>query len=128
IIFLMMAGGPSQMESFDPKPLLNRLSGQRMPESFGNIPAQFTNPARQPLLGYRLRFQNCGQSGLPISEAYPFLQQHADKLAVIRSCYHDAFNHGPAQYVLTTGQSRMGWPSVGAWVTYGLGTEADNLP
>jgi uncharacterized protein (DUF1501 family) len=128
VIFLMMAGGPSQMETFDPKPLLNRLHGQRLPESFGTIPAQFTDITRQPLLGHQLRFRRCGQSGLPISEAFPHLQQHADKLAVIRSCHHQAFNHGPAQYVLTTGQSRMGHPSLGAWITYGLGSESANLP
>jgi hypothetical protein len=128
VIFLMMAGGPSQMETFDPKPALNQLSGQRMPASFGTIPAQFTDVTRQPLLGVKLKFRPCGRSGIPISEAFPYLQQHADKLAVVRSCYHDAFNHGPAQYALLTGQSRLGWPSVGAWVTYGLGCEADNLP
>jgi hypothetical protein len=128
IIFLMMAGGPSQMETFDPKPALDKLSGERMPESFGTIPAQFTNVAKQPLLGVKLKFKDCGQAKIPISEAFPQLQQHADKLAVIRSCYHDAFNHGPAQYALLTGQTRLGWPSVGAWVTYGLGSEADNLP
>jgi hypothetical protein len=128
VIFLMMAGGPSQMETFDPKPTLNRLSGQRMPESFGTIPAQFTDVSKQPLLGVKLGFRRCGGSGLPVSEAFPWLQEQADKLAVIRSCYHDAFNHGPAQYALLTGQSRLGWPSVGAWVTYGLGCEADNLP
>jgi hypothetical protein len=128
VIFLMMAGGPSQMETFDPKPTLDRLSGERMPESFGTIPAQFTDVSKQPLLGVKLKFQRCGQSGLPISEAFPCLQDHADKLAVIRSCYHDAFNHGPAQYALLTGQSRLGWPSVGSWVSYGLGCEADDLP
>jgi uncharacterized protein (DUF1501 family) len=128
VIFLMMAGGPSQMETFDPKPLLNKLSGQRMPESFGTIPAQFTDVTKQPLLGCKLRFRECGRSGIPVSEAFPQLRGQADKLAVIRSCHHDAFNHGPAQYVLTTGQSRMGWPSVGAWITYGLGSESDNLP
>ncbi len=128
VIFLMMAGGPSQMETFDPKPVLNTLNGQPMPASFGTIPAQFTDVTKQPLLGCRLVFRNCGASGLPISEAFPHLQHHADDLAVIRSCYHDAFNHGPAQYVLTTGQSRMGWPSVGGWITYGLGSVADNLP
>jgi uncharacterized protein (DUF1501 family) len=128
VIFLMMAGGPSQMETFDPKPILDKLSGQRMPASFGAIPAQFTDVTKQPLLGCKLRFRNCGQSGLPVSEAFPYLQQQADKLAVIRSCYHDAFNHGPAQYVLTTGQSRMGWPSVGAWIAYGLGSESADLP
>ncbi len=128
VIFLMMAGGPSQMETLDPKPLLNRLNGERMPASFGKIEAQFTDVTQQPLLGCRLAFRNCGESGIPISEAFPQLQLQADKLAVIRSCYHDAFNHSPAQYMLTTGQSRLGYPSVGAWITYGLGTEADNLP
>jgi hypothetical protein len=128
VIFLMMAGGPSQMETFDPKPTLDRLSGQRMPESFGTIPAQFTDVTKQPLLGVKLKFRRCGESGIPISEALPCLQEHADKLAVIRSCHHDAFNHSPAQYALLTGQSRVGWPSLGAWVTYGLGSVADNLP
>lgn len=128
VIFLMMAGGPSQMETFDPKPLLNKLSGELMPASFGKIPAQFTDVTKQPLLGCKLEFKNCGRAGIPISEALPHLQTQADKLAVIRSCYHDAFNHSPAQYILTTGQSRMGFPSVGAWVTYGLGSVSDNLP
>jgi hypothetical protein len=128
VIFLVMAGGPSQMETFDPKPVLNELSGQRLPASFGTIPAQFTDVTKQPLLGVRLKFRPCGQAGIPISEAFPYLQQQADQLAVLRSCYHDAFNHGPAQYALLTGQSRLGWPSVGAWVTYGLGCEVDNLP
>src|SRR4051794_40004177 len=63
VIFLMMAGGPSQMETFDPKPVLNELAGQRMPESFGTIPAQFTNVAKQPLLGVKLKFRQCGRSG-----------------------------------------------------------------
>jgi hypothetical protein len=128
VIFLMMAGGPSQMETFDPKPALDKLNGQPMPASFGRIPAQFTDVTKQPLLGVKLKFRPCGQSGLPISEALPCLQEHADKLAVIRSCHHDAFNHGPAQYALLTGQSRLGWPSLGSWVTYGLGCESDNLP
>ncbi len=128
VIFLMMAGGPSQMETFDPKPLLNKLHGEKLPASFGTIPAQFTDVTRQPLLGCKLQFKQCGQAGIPISEAFPHLQQQADKLAVIRSCHHDAFNHSPAQYVLTTGQSRMGWPSVGAWITYGLGSVSENLP
>ena len=128
VIFLMMAGGPSQMESFDPKPLLNKLAGQRMPESFGKIPAQFTDVTKELLLGCRINFKNCGASGMPISDAFPHIQKHADKLAVIRSCYHDAFNHSPAQYVLTTGMSRLGYPSVGAWITYGLGSESQDLP
>src|SRR3954464_12511285 len=83
VIFLMMAGGPSQMETFDPKPELDRLSGQRMPASFRTIPAQFTDVTKQPLLGVKLKFHPCGQSGLPISEAFPCLRGHADRLAVI---------------------------------------------
>src|SRR5438093_9128818 len=78
VIFLMMAGGPSQMETFDPKPVLNELAGQRMPASFGTIPAQFTNVTKQPLLGVKLKFRNCGQAGMPISEAFPHLQEQAD--------------------------------------------------
>ncbi len=128
VIFLMMAGGPSQMETLDPKPLLNQLAGQRMPESFGKIPAQFTDVTKELLLGCKIDFKRCGKSGIPISDAFPHLQKHADKLAVLRSCYHDAFNHSPAQYVLTTGMSRLGYPSVGAWITYGLGSVAENLP
>src|SRR5215204_1220690 len=67
VIFLMMAGGPSQMETFDPKPLLNKLAGQRMPDSFGKIPAQFTDVTKELLLGCKIDFQRCGQSGIPIS-------------------------------------------------------------
>src|SRR5262245_17163693 len=85
VIFLLMAGGPSQMETFDPKPALDRLDGQRMPASFGTIPAQFTDVTRRPILGVKLKFRPCGRSGIPISEAFPCLQEHADKLAIIRS-------------------------------------------
>src|SRR3954464_14787894 len=84
VIFLMMAGGPSQMETFDPKPLLNKLAGERMPESFGKIPAQFTDVTKELLLGCKINFTQCGQSGIPISDAFPRLQKHADKLAVLR--------------------------------------------
>ena len=105
--------------------MLNKLAGQRMPESFGKIPAQFTDVTKEPLLGCKLKFQQLRRSRACRSpKRFPHLQKHADKLAVIRSCYHDAFNHSPAQYVLTTGQSRLGYPSVGAWVTYGLGSES----
>ena len=128
VIFLMMAGGPSQMETFDPKPELNKMWGQKIPESFGNIQAQFTDITQETLLGSKIEFERCGESGLSISNAFPHLQNHADKLAVVRSCYHNAFNHGPAQYVLTTGMSRMGFPSMGAWITYGLGSVSDDLP
>ena len=128
VIFLMMAGGPSQMETFDPKPMLNTMWGEKLPESYGNIPAQFTDITQETLIGSKIDFQRCGESGLEISNAFPNLQKHADKLAVVRSCYHEAFNHGPSQYVLTTGMSRMGFPSIGAWITYGLGSVSEDLP
>src|SRR5437870_13016132 len=70
VIFLMMAGGPSQMETFDPKPALDRLSGQRVHASLGTIPSQFTDVAKQPLLGVRLKFRPCDRSGLPISDVF----------------------------------------------------------
>lgn len=128
VIHLMMSGGPSQMDTFDPKPLLNRLAGQRMPDSFGKVPAQFTDVTKELILGTKIPFRACGQSGLPISDAFPLLQQHADKLAVIRSCHHDAFTHPAARSVMMTGMARLGYPSLGAWITYGLGSAAENLP
>ena len=73
-------------------------------------------------------FRRCGQSGLEIADTYPNLQQCADDLAVVRSCYHESFNHAPAQYMMSTGASRMGHPCMGSWVTYGLGSESSNLP
>lgn len=128
VIWLFMVGGPSHIDTFDPKPLLHKLNGQKMPESFGTVNAQFTNMKEAPLLASGQTFKKHGQSGLEISGIFPELAKHADDLAVIRSCYHDAFNHSPAQYALTTGQALLGKPSVGAWVIYGLGSESQNLP
>jgi hypothetical protein len=128
VIWLFMAGGPSQMDTFDPKPLLSKLAGQRMPESFGTINAQFTDPKAAPLLASGQTFKRHGQSGLEISGIFPEIARHADDLAVVRSCYHDGFNHSPALYAVTSGHSLLGKPSVGAWVVYGLGSENQNLP
>ena len=128
VIWLFMAGGPSHLDTFDPKPLLHKLNGQKMPESFGTVNAQFTNVKEAPILASGQTFSKHGQSGLEISGVFPELAKHADDLAVIRSCYHDAFNHSPAQYVVTTGHALLGKPSVGAWVVYGLGSESQNMP
>jgi uncharacterized protein (DUF1501 family) len=128
VISLFMQGGPSHIDTFDPKPLLKRLHGQPLPPSVtSGLQLQFTrNDAA--VLGSPQTFHRCGESGIEIADTYPHLQSCADHLAVVRSCYHDSFNHAPAQYMLNTGHNRMGRPCLGSWVTYGLGSEADNLP
>jgi uncharacterized protein (DUF1501 family) len=128
VIFLFMQGGPSHIDTFDPKPLLNKLHGQPLPPSATEgLQLQFTkNDAA--ILGCPQTFRRCGGSGIEIADTYPHLQTCADDLAVVRSCYHDSFNHAPAQYMLNTGSSRMGYPCLGSWVTYGLGSESENLP
>jgi uncharacterized protein (DUF1501 family) len=128
VIFLFMQGGPSHLDTFDPKPLLNKLHGQPLPTSItSGRQLQFTK-SDAAILGCPQTFRKCGQSGLDIADTYPHLQTCADELAVVRSCYHDSFNHAPAQYMLNTGFARMGRPCLGSWVTYGLGSESDNLP
>jgi hypothetical protein len=128
VIFLFMQGGPSHIDTFDPKPLLNRLHGRPLPPSVAQgLRLQFTH-SDAAILGSPQTFRRCGQSGLDIADTYPHLQTCADDLAVIRSCYHDAFNHAPAQYLLSTGSARMGRPCLGSWVSYGLGSESENLP
>src|SRR5438067_7717835 len=103
VIFLFMQGGPSHIDTFDPKPLLRKLHGQPLPESAAQgLQLQFTK-ADAAVLGSPQTFRRCGQSGLEIADTYPHLQTCADELAVIRSCHHDSFNHAPAQYMLSTG-------------------------
>jgi hypothetical protein len=128
VIFLFMQGGPSHIDTFDPKPLLKKLHGQPLPASATEgLQLQFTkNDAA--ILGSPQTFRKCGESGIDIADTYPHLQTCADDLAIARSCYHDSFNHAPAQYMLNTGFSRMGHPCLGSWVTYGLGSESENLP
>jgi uncharacterized protein DUF1501 len=130
VILIFMQGGPSHVDTFDPKPLLNRLDGQPVPESFRSpsLDTQNLKVAETKLMGSRRTFHNRGESGVAISDLFDNLAIHADNLAVIRSCYHDSFIHGPALNLLYNGSIRVGHPSVGAWVLYGLGSECDNLP
>jgi hypothetical protein len=127
VIFLFMAGGPSHLETFDPKPLLNRLEGQPPPREFGE--AKYQNVTRNSrLLGTRRTFKKYGQGGIDVSDLFPRTARCADDLAVIRSCHGDMVVHSAAQYELFTGRVVPGFPSVGSWVLYGLGSESRSLP
>jgi len=128
VIFLFMHGGASHVDTFDPKPLLNDLHGKPVPDSFGKVDFQFTKMDTVPMLGSPRKFKRYGESGLEISDLFENVAQHADDLAVIRSCHHDGFTHVTGQNWLNLGWSRVGRPSLGAWTTYGLGTENQNLP
>ena len=128
VIFLFMQGGPSHIDTFDPKPLLSKLHGQPLPASaMKGSQLQFTK-SDAAILGCPQTFSRCGASGIEIADTYPNLQTCADDLAIVRSCYHSSFNHAPAQYVMNTGSARMGHPCIGSWVSYGLGSESENLP
>ncbi len=127
VIFLFMHGGPSHLETFDPKPDLQRLAGQPLPASFGMV-ATRRKVAHNPLLATKRTFRKCGESGIEVSDFFPHLARCADDLAVVRSCWADSVNHPQAVYQINTGSILMGKPSLGSWVSYGLGTENQNLP
>jgi len=130
VILLFMQGGPSHIDTFDPKPELKRLDGQPLPSSFdaAALNLQFMKATDGRLMASPFAFKKCGQSGLEVSEVFPNLGRVADDLAVIRSCYHDSFIHGPALTLMNSGAILLGHPSVGSWVVYGLGCESDELP
>jgi hypothetical protein len=127
VIFLYMVGGPSHVETFDPKPELDRLRGEQMPKSFGEITSQFIKSGT-PLMASAWKFRKHGRSGIEISDLFPHLAACADDLAVIRSCYTESFVHAPAMYQMVSGRIFAGHPSLGSWVTYGLGSDSENLP
>lgn len=127
VIFLFMVGGPSQMETFDPKPVLDKMHGQQMPASFGEVKSQFVKSGT-PLMRSAWEFKKYGQSGIEVSDLLPHTASCIDDIAVIRSCYTDSFVHAPAMYQMTSGRVLPAHPSLGSWVTYGLGSESENLP
>jgi hypothetical protein len=128
VIFLFMAGGPSQLELFDPKPKLQELDGQVIPESFvANKRFAFIK-ADAKLQGSKRKFAQHGESGQAISECLPHLAQIADDICTLRAVKTDVFNHGPAKFFMNTGSPLFGRPSVGAWITYGIGSESRDLP
>jgi len=128
VIYLFMAGGPSQLELFDYKPKLNQLEGKVIPPSYVENKRFAFLKKDAKLLGIRRRFAQHGQSGQQISECLPHLATVSDELAIVRSVSTDVFNHGPAKFFMNTGSPRFGRPSMGAWVTYGIGSDSQNLP
>jgi hypothetical protein len=129
VIWLTMAGGPSQLELFDPKPKLAEVDGQPMPESFtkGQQLAQLQGQ-KLVCLGPKFAFTRYGQCGTEMGELLPHIGSIADDICLVRSMTTDAINHDPAHMFMNTGSQIAGRPSMGAWVTYGLGSEAANLP
>lgn len=130
VISLFMQGGPSQVDTFDPKPELERLQGRPLPPSFASdgLRLQFMAATGAALMPSPFRFDRHGECGLPVSEIFAQVGRHADRLAVLRSCHHESFIHGPALSLMHTGSLLLGHPSVGAWVVYGLGSVSDELP
>ena len=128
LIFLFMAGAPSQMDLFDPKPGLQRWHGQALPPSMTKeLKLAFIKPTAKVLASPR-SFSRCGQSGTEISDYLPNLQRAADDICLVRSMQTDQVNHHPGQSMLMSGSPLVGRPTVGAWLTYGLGSESRNLP
>jgi len=128
VIFLFMAGGPSQLELFTPKPKLQELDGQVIPESFvANKRFAFIKGDAK-LQGTRRKFAEHGESGQVISECLPHLATIADEICALRAMKTDVFNHGPAKFFMNTGSPLFGRPSMGAWITYGIGSASRDLP
>ena len=127
VIWLFMHGGPSHVDLFDPKPDLIKYAGQPLPDSFGDVMTR-RKVAKNPLLGPILPFRPRGASGLEISDFLPHTAELADDLCVIRSCHGNSVNHPQSVYQMNTGSILLGRPCLGSWVSYGLGTENQDLP
>ena len=130
VIFLFMAGGPSQLEMFEHKPLLTKLNGKPIPESYtkGKRFAFMDSSHRSDLLGPKIGFKQHGQCGAWVSDYLPHTAKIVDDISLVTTCKTDLFNHAPAKMYMNTGSGLFGRPSMGAWVTYGLGSECDDLP
>jgi len=127
VIFLFMEGGPSHIDLFDPKPRLNELAGQRLPDSFGTVITPM-GESRSPLLASRRIWRRHGRAGTWVSDWLPHVAGCVDDMAVIRSCWANGLNHSAGVCQMNTGSTLAGRPSLGAWVSYGLGTVNQNLP
>jgi hypothetical protein len=127
VIFLFMEGGPSHIDIFDPKPELQRLAGQPMPPSYGKVVTAM-GTASNTLMPSTRTWKQYGQSGMWVSDWYPEIANHVDDLTMFRSCWADGLNHVGSVCQMNTGSILAGRPSMGAWVTYGLGSANSNLP
>src|SRR4051812_34193760 len=127
VIFLFMEGGPSHLDLFDPKPKLNEWAGKPIPASFGKVVTSM-GEFGSPLLGCKRTWKQYGQSGIWVSDWLPHLSECVDDLTVIRSCWADGINHSSGICQMNTGSILAGRPSLGAWVSYRLGTDNQNLP
>ena len=129
VIFLFMHGGVSHVDTWDPKPSLQKYSGQTLPADFvKGLKTSRIDFTKALARGSAWEFRKRGQSGIEISDLFPHMAEHADELALVRSCHGDAFDHAPAMYLYSTGSQFPGKPSLGAWTVYGLGTENQDLP
>src|SRR5512132_3325261 len=128
-IMFFLEGAPSQMDLFDPKPRLNELDGQKLPESLvKEVRFAFIQKDSAVLMGTPRKFRHYGQCGMELSELLPHISSCADDIALIRSMHTSQFNHHPGQLMLNCGVPTFGRPSMGSWLTYGLGSESQNLP
>ncbi|HEY3839473.1 MAG TPA: DUF1501 domain-containing protein [Bryobacteraceae bacterium] len=130
VIYLFMHGGVSHVDSFDPKPQLTKFSGKTLSADLAKtIKTSFIHdPSKAILRGSPWEFRPGGTCGTPVSDLFPHVRTMMDDIAVVRGCYSDQFDHAPAIYLRSTGSQIAGRPSLGSWVTYGLGTENQNLP
>lgn len=131
IIYLFQAGAPSQLESYDYKPLLNERMGEDLPESIRKgqrLTGMTANQEKFPLVGSFAKFQQYGQNGTWISDYFPHIGKIVDELCIVKSMHTEAINHDPAITFFQTGNQNSGRPSMGAWMSYGLGSENQNLP
>ena len=130
VIFLFMAGGPSQLETFEYKPKLTELDGKPIPESYteGKRFAFMNSSHRNNLLAGRQPFAQYGETGTWVSDLLPYTAEIIDQLTIVRTCKTDLFNHAPAKLFMNAGSGLFGRPSMGAWITYGLGSECEDLP
>ena len=131
VIYLFQSGGPSQMELFDYKPALEKMHGQELPESVRKGQRVTSMTAGQesfPLVGSGFKFAQHGKSGAWVSELLPHIAEIADDLCFIKSMHTEAINHDPAITFFQTGSQQVGRPSIGSWISYGLGSDNENLP
>lgn len=128
-IFFFMEGAPSQLDLFDPKPKLNELDGQKMPDSMlENVRFAFIRKETATLRGSKQKFYHRGECGMELSDLLPHLSTVADDILLVRTLQTDQFNHHPGQLMMQCGRATFGLPCMGSWITYGLGSESQNLP